>query len=261
MHRSLYLIVFLLSFVGFSQDTDILRGKVVTDTLQSKSINIINLTKGIGTINDQSGFFQIKATKGDTIVFSSIQHQQKTHVVTKKDLKQANLSIRLEIKVNELDEVRVSQYDLTGESKEDVKKIETYEDVLPLLSAKALDETPFVHEKGAATVRNTTVDHRKNATAFNFIAAGRMVASLFKKKNTGKSKEIRIPEVSDFYNGDFMINELEIPKTEIYDFLDYINQQTETRNILKSGNELIILEYLIEQSKIFNNNKRLKIKN
>lgn len=259
MQKALYLTISLLSFVGFSQETDMLRGKVITDTLQSKSINIINLTKGIGTINDHSGFFQIKATKGDVIVFSSVQHQQKTHVVTKKDLKQASLSIQLEIKVNELDEVTISQYDLIGAAKEDVKKIKTYEDVLPLFNAKALDETPFVHEKGAATVRNTTVDHRKNATAFNFIAAGRMIASLFKKKNTRKSKQIRIPEISDFYNDDFMVSELEIPETEMYNFLDYVNQQTETSSVLRSGDELRILEYLIEQSKIFNNNG-LKVK-
>ncbi|WP_299432880.1 hypothetical protein [uncultured Aquimarina sp.] len=260
MQKALYLIIFSLSFVGFSQDTDILRGKIITDTLHSKSINIINLTKGVGTINDSAGFFQIKATKGDTIVFSSVQHQQKTHVVTKKDLKEASLSIQLEIKVNELDEVTISKYDLTGESKEDVKKIKTYEDVLPLFNAKALDETPFIHEKGAATVRNTVIADEMDATPINFIAVGRMIASLFKKKDTGKSREIRIPEISDFYNGDFMVSELEIPKTEVYNFLDYINQQAETKNVLKSGNELIILEYLIGQSKIFNADKGLEIK-
>ncbi|WP_378181359.1 hypothetical protein [Aquimarina sp. SS2-1] len=258
MQRALYFIIFLTSSIGFSQDADILRGKIVMDTLQSQSINIINITKGIGTINDRVGFFQIRANQGDTIVFSSVQYQQKTHIVTKKDLKQANLLIQLQVKVNELEEVMVSQYDLTGEAKEDVKKIKTYEKNLPMFNAKMLDETPFIHEKGAATVRNTTVDHRKNATAFNFIATGRMIASLFKKKNTQRSKEVRIPEVSDFYNGDFLISELKIPETELYDFLDYLNQKLETRKVLKSGDRLRILEYLINQSKIFNTTNALK---
>jgi len=258
MQKVLYFVISLLSFVGFSQDEDILRGKIRMDTLPSKSINIINVTKGIGTINDRAGFFQIKATKGDTIIFSSVQHQQKAHIVTKQDLKKADLFIQLEVKVNELDEVTISQYNLSGEVKEDLKSIKTYEDKLPMFNAKMLDETPFVHEKGAATVRNTTVDHRKNATAFNFIAAGRMVASLFKKKDTRKPKEIRISEVSDFYNSDFLIDELKIPETEVYNFLDYINLQSETNEILKSGNKLIILEYLINQSKLFNSNNSLK---
>ena len=189
MKKGLFATISLLSLAGFSQENDMLRGKIVTDTLQSQSINIINLTKGLGTINDEVGYFQIKATEGDTIIFSSIQHYQKAYIVTKKDLKKANLAIQLETKVNELDEVTVSQYDLSGEAKEDIKKIETFEDNLPMFNAKRLDETPFVREKGAKTVRNITVDHRKNATAFNFIAAGRMIGSLFKKKRYKKRKE------------------------------------------------------------------------
>ncbi|MHA7055846.1 peptidase associated/transthyretin-like domain-containing protein [Aquimarina sp. M1] len=253
MQKALYFFISLISFIGFSQKGDVLRGKIINDSLTSKSINIINITKGIGAINDRAGFFQIMAATGDTIVFSSVQHDQKSHVVTKKDLKQANLSIRLAIKVNELEEVTISQYDLSGEIKEDVKNIKTYEDNLPMFNAKFLDSTPFVHEKGAATIRNTTIDHRKNATAFNFIAAGRMIATLFEKKGNQKSKQVRIPEISDFYNGNFLVKELKIPETQLYNFLDYLNQKVETRKVLKSGNELTILEYLISQSKVFNN--------
>ncbi|WP_299312459.1 hypothetical protein [uncultured Aquimarina sp.] len=259
MQKALYFVISLLGFFGFSQDAEILRGKIVTDTLQSKPINIINVTKGIGTINDSFGFFQIEAKKGDTIIFSSVQHQRKAHIVTKQDIKQANLSIRLEIKVNELEEVKISQYNLSGESKEDVKKIETYEDILPLRNAKVLDETPFIHEKGAKTVKNKVLTDEMDATPINIIAVSRMIASIFKKKDTGKSKEVRIPDISDFYSGDFLINELKIPETEVYNFLDYINQQPKTNEILKSGNKLSILEYLIEESKTFSNN-RLKVK-
>ena len=238
--------------MGFSQQAKILRGKIVGDAIQSKSINIINLTKSIGTINDAVSFFEIPASIGDTIVFSSVQHQKHIHIVTNDNLKEADLSIQLVVKVNELDEVIVKDHDLSGTVKDDIKNIKTYEDNLPIYNAKSLDETPFVHEKGVTTIRNTTVDHRKNATEFDFIATRRMIASLFKKKNKGKSKEISIPEVSDFYNGDFLITELKIPETEIYNFFDYLNTQTDIKDVLKSGDELRILEYLITQGKTFN---------
>ncbi|SEL24590.1 hypothetical protein SAMN04487910_2144 [Aquimarina amphilecti] len=259
MRKELYVIISLMSSVGFSQDNEILRGKIVTDTIHRQSVNIINITKGIGTINDKVGFFEIRANKGDTIVFSSVQYYQKSHIVTKNDLKKASLSIQLEIKVNELDEVTISRYNLSGEAKEDIKKIETIEDKLPMFNAKLLDTTPFVHEMGAATVRNTTVDHRKNATAFNFIATGRMIASLFKKRKP--KKVVRIPEVSDFYNGDFLVNELEIPEIEVYNFIDYLNQKVETKKVLKTGDELRVLEYLINQSEVFNTKNFQKEKN
>ncbi|AXT57693.1 hypothetical protein J8L88_21670 [Aquimarina sp. MMG015] len=259
MRKELYVIISLVSSVGFSQDNEILRGKILTDTIHQKSVNIINISQGIGTINDKVGFFEIKANKGDTIIFSSVQHYQKSHIVTKQDLKKANLTIQLEVKVNELDEVTISRYNLSGEPKEDIKKIETIEDKLPMFNAKLLDTTPFVHEKGAATVRNTTIDHRKNATAFNFIATGRMIASLFKKKRP--KKVVRIPKVSDFYNGDFLVNELEIPEVEVYNFIDYLNQKVETKEVLKTRDELRILEYLINQSKDFNTKILRKEKN
>jgi len=252
MKKALYLIFLLLSIIGLSQDQELLLGKIITETPQSESINVINLTQGIGTINDAAGFFQIRAKSGDTIVFSSVQYQQKTHIVTKKDLEQASLSVTLTIKVNELDEVNISQYDLSGEVKEDIKSIKTYEDNLPMFNAKELDLTPFINEKGVETVRNTTVDHRKNATAFNFIAAGRMIAGLFKKEGAKKPKQTTIHKISDFYSGDFLMKELKIPETELYNFIDYLNERTETKKILKSGNELKILEYLMTQSKAFN---------
>lgn len=258
MKKELYVAFSLLGLVGFAQEKDVLHGKIVTDTLQPQSINIINLTKGLGVINDDVGYFQIRAEAGDTIVFSSVQHYQKEHIVTKNDLKKANLAIQLVTKVNELDEVTVSQYELSGEAKEDIKKIETFENNLPLFNAKVLDETPFVKEMGAKTVRNTTVDHRKNATAFNFIAAGRMIASWFKKSETKKGKNAKISKITDFYQATFIVEELKIPATELYDFLDYINEQAETKTRLKTGDELKILEHLIQQSKIFNdeNQKR-----
>lgn len=251
MQKSLCIILFLWSLTGVSQSNEILRGKIVVDTFQSKSINIINVTKGIGTINDRVGFFQIKADVGDKIVFSSVQHRQKTHTVTKKDLKQANLSIRLNVKVNELDEVTISQYDLSGEAKEDIKKIETYEQSLPLFNAKELDLTPFIHEKGAKTVKNIVVRDEMDATPVNFIAVGRMVASLFKKKDRKQSKEVHVWGILDFYKRDFLVNALKIPETELYNFLDYLNENPATSKVLKTGDELRILAYLMERSEIF----------
>ncbi len=260
MRKALYLIIFVKSVSGFSQDRDVLRGIIVTDSLQSNPVNIINLTKGIGTINDHLGFFQIQATKGDTIIFSSVQHKQKTHIVAKKDLERASLSIQLEIKINELEEVTISQYDLTGKVKEDVKKIKTYEDNLPIFNAKMLDETPFIHEKGVNTIKNRVIIDEMDATPVNFIAVGRMIASLFRKKDVKKLKEVRVPEVSDFYNQDFLVDELKIPETEVYNFLDFLNQKVETKHILRSGDELRILEYLMNQSSVFNNENPLKTK-
>ncbi len=251
MRISVHIIIWLLCYSVFSQDSDILYGKILTGTEKIEAVNILNLTKGIGAINDAAGFFEIKAKVDDTIVFSSIKHQQKVHIVTKKDMKSARLSIKLDIKINELEEVRISDHTLSGGVEEDIKKIKTYEHNLPMFSAKQLDQTPFINEKGVATIRNTAINHRKNATNFNFIALGRMIGRFFKKKENKGSKKIKIPKLSDFYNTNFLVSELMIPETKLYDFLEYLNENTQTIKILKSENELKILEFIITESEKF----------
>lgn len=254
MEKTLLTIFCFASGFMFSQTSEILRGKIIADTTQIESVNIFNRSKGIGTINDKAGFFEIAAEVGDTLLFSSVRHQQKVVVVNRKALQSASTKIKLEVKVNELDEVRISQYNLSGEAAEDAKTIKTYEDELPIFSAKQLDETPFVNEQGVSTTRNTTVDHRKNATRFDFIALGRMIGSLFKKK--GKTKDAFVPKISSFYNEDFFINQLDLPKDKVYDFLDFVNDKKGTTQVLTSGNDLEVIEYLLEQSRLFKENEK-----
>ncbi len=251
MQRILFIITCLIHCIAISQDSNVLRGKIIADTLQVDPIHIINLTKGLGTVNDGVGFFQIKANVGDTIVFSSVRHQQKIYVVKKKDIKKAALEVMLEIKVNELEEVLVSQYDLSGKIEEDVDNIKTYQDNLPMFNAKELDTTPYIHEKGAKTVKNIVMVDEMDITPFNFIAVGRMIADLFRNKDKKPKKQIIIPKVFDYYKGDFLVNELKIPETELHNFLDFINGQTITKEVLNSGNELKVLKFIMDQAEIF----------
>lgn len=250
MRQVLIFIVLFSYSIGISQTSDILRGKIVSDSTTVESINILNRSKGIGTINDEAGFFEIAAEVGDTLLFSSIRHQQKLVIVTKKAL-QSNLSkIKLDIKINELDEVRISQYDLSGEATEDVNTIKTYENNLPMFNAKQLDETPYIKEMGVKTIKNQVVFDEMSRTPVNFIAAFRMISSIFKKKKS-ENKQIAIPKVSNFYSEDFLVNELKVQKEKVYDFFDFVNSKKETKAILTSGNDLKVIEYLTTQSKIF----------
>ncbi len=251
MRFTILVFVFGSTFWGYTQDAMFLKGKVISDSVQVESIHILNLTKAFGTISDEAGFFEIKANPGDTIVFSSIKHHQKNHIVEEKDIKLASLEVTLEIKVNELDEVLLSPYNLSGKVREDMDRVKTYESNLPIFNFKELDETPFINEQGAKTIKNPLVVDEMDATPVNFIAVGRMIISLFKKKEGKRSKEVVIPKISDFYNTDFFVKELEIPETDLYNFLEYLNENPKTKEALKSANELYILGYLISQSKVF----------
>lgn len=255
MKKTLLFIFLLTTCLAVSQTPDVLRGKIIADTTQIEAVNIFNRSQGIGTVNDQAGFFEIKAVVGDTILFSSVRHQQKVVVVTKKALRSAMSQVKLEIKVNELEEVRISQYNLSGEAEKDVQSIRTYEDNLPLFNAAQLDETPYIKEMGVKTIKNQVVFDEMSRTPVNFIGIFNMVSSIFKKKKAKSSKREKIPEISSFYNEGFLVEELKVPKERLYDFFEFLNANHKTKEVLGSGNDLKILEFVMKQSEIFNQQK------
>ncbi|MDX1754256.1 hypothetical protein SAMN06296241_2565 [Salinimicrobium sediminis] len=125
MIRHFLLLIFILFFVsGFSQET-LLKGKILTESLQGSSINILNLSRGIGTTNNTEGEFEIAVSLNDTIYFSSIQYEPREIVVTEDLLKRAFLTVLLVEKMNELDEVSISDISLSGNIATDLKNIPT----------------------------------------------------------------------------------------------------------------------------------------
>ncbi|WP_298120687.1 carboxypeptidase-like regulatory domain-containing protein [Flavobacterium sp.] len=109
----LLLIVFNLMFQVQDcngQDTLKLRGKIIAETKDLVGINIYNESNKNSTISKERGFFEINASKGDTLIFSGIQFIGKTIVLKKEDFQNENFQIKLELLVRNIDEVVVNQY-------------------------------------------------------------------------------------------------------------------------------------------------------
>lgn len=251
MIRILWIPLFLCTVLGFSQEARTLKGYVVAEDLQNEAITIYNQTRGQGTITTANGFFEILVHLGDTLLFSSVRHQQKRIVVNKRLLEQEMFKVSLVLKVNELDEVRIGGPDLSGDVSKDLETIKTYEQNLPLFNANELDLTPFVKEKGVKTIKNHVVFDEISRTPVDILAVYRMVSSLFKKKERYKGQKSAAPTTSEFYNESFIMKELGIPKERVQDFFWYIGQQPEASAIVTGGNDLEVIEYLTRQSKAF----------
>tara|TARA_B100001093_G_scaffold511448_1_gene579311 strand:+ start:10663 stop:11439 length:777 start_codon:yes stop_codon:yes gene_type:complete len=91
-----------------------LNGEVKFQEIDRSGVAIQNVQKSIAGITDIAGQFRIKASVGDTIVFSSIQLKQKELVVDEAMLKAAKIFVPLEMQINRLEGVTLSQYKLTG---------------------------------------------------------------------------------------------------------------------------------------------------
>jgi len=251
MHKITYVSFLLIAFSSFSQQSSKLKGRIIVGALEFEFVNIVNLTKEIGTINNDSGYFEILADVGDIIVFSSVQFQLQKYVVKGEDLQSDNLRIFLKPEINELDEVRISQYSLSGDIQKDIEEIPTYEKNLPLWNAKQLKKMGVARPNDAQSPVENLVLGNGNSQATVSIDLGFLI-NLISGGSKKRSKEINPKtHVLDFYKEEFLIKELRIPETEFYNFLDFLEEETGIRYILIKKDTLKVLEFLIHQSEKF----------
>lgn len=110
-------LLFLFSSIGFSQNLTL--NGIVTGEETVENIHVINRSQKKYTTTNEKGYFKIEALKNDTIVFTSVQYKPYTHIVTSKNILNKELSVALEINVNELPEAVIG-FTLTGDLNKDI---------------------------------------------------------------------------------------------------------------------------------------------
>jgi hypothetical protein len=106
------------SFLGMSQTVD-LKGQIEASS-ELEGIHILNISAEKYTITDSTGAFEILVRVKDTILFSSVQYIPKTIVVTPQMITNKFTIVKLEDRVNELDEIIVGKV-LTGDLSSDIQ--------------------------------------------------------------------------------------------------------------------------------------------
>ncbi|WP_052466937.1 hypothetical protein [Psychroserpens damuponensis] len=119
----------LMLFVCFFSDAQItdLKGQVSASS-DLGSIHILNITAQEFTITNDKGQFIVPAKLNDTILVSSIQYIPQHIIISETILKLDYLSVQLEDRVNELDEVLVGKV-LTGDLLLDIGNSEAKRDI------------------------------------------------------------------------------------------------------------------------------------
>ncbi|MBW1296161.1 carboxypeptidase-like regulatory domain-containing protein [Aquimarina litoralis] len=246
------LILFLFfTFSGFGQQTSWFRGQIVVNELELEAVNIVNLTKEIGVVNNKSGYFEIPANIGDVIIFSSVQFKTKKLTITKEQLKSKSYRVFLESEINTLDEVHISQYSLTGDVYKDIEEIPTYEKNLPFWNAEQLKQMGVSRPNDEQSpVENTVLPSGNNQAGISVDLAGliQAISGIFKKSSKKGNIEIKLTQ---YYREEFFIKELKIPETELYNFMDFLDQETNINAILSTRDGLKLLEFLIAESIVF----------
>jgi len=118
-----------IGFSGFSQDQDIVTGKVLnaSNDLPLERVNIVNLNQVKGTTTDNSGDFEIVATVNDTLFFSYLGFRTIQVRVTNDWLKYGVVKVKMTELGIALEEVIIKPIQLTGYLEIDAKNIPIYE--------------------------------------------------------------------------------------------------------------------------------------
>lgn len=242
----LLLLLFMASLNVLGQESIMLEGQVLNDTIDKANLNIVNLTMRRGTITASNGQFTIEARVNDTINISAVQYESRQFVVNETMYKRGKITLYLIPKITELDQVNISNVDLTGDIYKDVSST-TYERKI----------TPSELGIPENTAPPRTVEERRYYTAVT--SGGGIPLDGLINAITGRLKMLkRHIEVSRFeklvqdsrytFSDSLYMKELNIDKEYIEDFVYYTFEDPEAKELVDSKNALGLLEFMMKKS-------------
>lgn len=223
-----------------------LRGLIVEDTLPIPDVHVLNLSALKATISDADGFFRIEAGLGDTLLFSAVRYRRTSLVIDASVLGAVSLLVPLQPFVNELDEVVVSPYDLSGDLDKDVGRLPAVNPVtafslgLPNAGARRFTQTENrLHEAttGAGIVPlNPVLNALTGRTR-------RLRKQLALEQRYEKARQIRMQ-----YPDSIFVGRLGIPEGRIADFMYFCEVDSLFHGVSDSGDGLRIWGFLTRKS-------------
>tara|TARA_R110001583_G_scaffold10179_4_gene47335 strand:+ start:350 stop:1102 length:753 start_codon:yes stop_codon:yes gene_type:complete len=244
LKTNLFLNIFLFLFclkIGAQENRVELIGIVKQDSILLNDINIINKTTNTGTSTNKDGRFIINAKEGDSLLISSIIHKNRTLKISNAHITSKFIIVYLESEFNELDEIFLSQ-----------KYFIDIGDV-------SIDRRTILDEKEGPKNKPPSVDKYTDPYGISFVS----IYNALTKKARLKRKEIKLEneknrilkndfptKIISLYGIPFFTKTLQIPKDEIYIFLDF----SQEKGLLElfNKNEFLIKDFLIKQAINFN---------
>ncbi|SIS94981.1 CarboxypepD_reg-like domain-containing protein [Zobellia uliginosa] len=256
-------VMLVVSTVGKAQSSETLEGRVYSDNNDVSGTHVLNTTTNRATITDANGFFDIVVRLNDTLVFSAVQYKRKEIVVSESVLESKLLLIPLEEALNELDEVVVTPYNLSGHMASDLKNLEIDPVVtastlgLPNAHAKRWTQSErLLREASAMSVTGTTSGlGAGGAVSLNPIINGITGRTKMLKKRVKRDRAYsRTERVRAFYVDSLYTTELKIPQDKIDDFLYFCEVDADFQKVVDGHDRLKIWTFMKRKSVVYRKN-------
>ncbi|MGB8705404.1 MAG: hypothetical protein WCD31_10275 [Gillisia sp.] len=259
LKKFLFTVFFISASCVFAQESIQLKGKIVADSLQGFSINIVNLSNFVGTNNAPDGSFEIKASVNDTLFFSSVQFKKKKVVVSPEIFRKGFLEVHLEENINELAEVNISNVDLTGNLSADLEKIKVYD--LPVnFNGANVRDLKFASDWHDPLERphNMALYGKKQLPGANILGILGLISKIIPhKEHFTEPAIVNIPkgemttELRKMFDEQFFTRDLHIKPSSINDFIYFCVENGMDSKMLAFKNRLELIDFLKSHSKSY----------
>ena len=233
--------------ISFSQAGE-LKGRVVTDSLSGILVNIYNISKLKGVINNSEGYFKITSSVSDTIIFNAIQYKNYQLIVTKEDLENPNLIIKLQPKTELLQEVLVTSSGLSGNLESDLQNIKT---------DQFIDGKQFVPKKG--TMEYALMNSAPASAGVDVVMLFNLINGKIKKdKRDQKLKDLKslIENIKADFPKEFYTVDLQIKELYIQDFMNYCFEDSYFKNLAQKNEKLKLVALFQQKANEYRKLKR-----
>lgn len=259
----LALVIFFIAQGLFAQevDTKLLQGRVTSVDKDVIGVVVQNVTTKDAVITDLEGNFAINVHVNDTLVFSAVHFLKKSIPVTPVLFQSNFVEVPMQEFVNQLKEVVVRPYDLTGDLSKDIDRVTLEKDV----SAEALN-LPNAQQR----VPTQNERRLKQATYGKFNLGMILTPPLDPIINaiTGRTKMLKnrvevdknyaqTQRVQGYYADSLFLTTLKIPMDKIDDFMYFCEVDETFQAAVESQDRLKIWDVMINKSRAYRKNNDL----
>ena len=236
----------------------LIKGKVLDSIGNIKNVNIINLKTKQGTFSNDQGLYRIYASKGDTLNFSSIQHESKKVVISEEILQKKEINILLNATIYSLDEFSLKKNNLKGILSVDVKETPKRKRDSILKNNMDFSNVNFNHvdlridDNIRAMPPITIVDPNRKFEGANLLGFLSFKKSKrykpIEKDNFDKNN---VPnKILKELGEDYFFKKLKIPKQNYHHFLEFCNLSNVV-NLYKKDRLLELIQTFQEKSVLY----------
>lgn len=258
---SFFLIFLLTGLYSFAQTGERI---LISGTIEvplgddPQGISIFNLNSNRLSVTDSFGQFSIEVTVNDSLRVSALQFQEFTVIIDQGVINSKTLNIYVSEAVSRLPEIVVTPYDLSGNINVDLNRLKTVKLPTNLTAANVQniylesDVSPDFQTRPFNTALAMSKTRLVNGLDFINIYKELLISKRMKdvRDPYGKSLNGDIDDnIRKIYNDDFFRENLNIELENINEFIYFADDNGLTEQMLKAGNELDLIDFLIEQSK------------